>query len=209
MAEETTLVEIDEQAELYGGPFLRLSRTRLRFRRSDGQMSEPIMRLAVSHGDAVGVLVYDPQRDAVALVRQFRYPAYAALPEAERQGPGASAAWLLEIVAGIAERGQSAEETARREAGEEIGLGQIGAVEKIATVFTTPGTDTEQITLFVAEADTSGALDGGLAEEGEDTALVRLPLAEALAMVARGQIRDAKTLIALQHLALRLGRPVF
>lgn len=203
--QDSKAVEVIERKQVYQHPFLRVIEARLRYRRADGQMSNEVTRLVVQHSDAVGVLAYDPQADVVLLVRQFRYPVYERLSAEERSNSGVRAAWLLEIVAGLLEGDQSAKETARRELREEIGYEATGALERIATVYTSPGSLAEQITIFLAEVDTSAqhGQGGGLAEEGEDTELVTLPVDEALDMLARGEVRDAKTVIALQHLALR------
>ena len=198
-------VEVTERKQVYHHAFLNVVEAHLRYRRANGHMSNEVTRLVVQHSDAVGVLAYDPQADVVLLVRQFRYPVYDRLSEKERSGSGVRAAWLLEIVAGLLEDNQSAEETARRELREEIGYEATGALERIATVYNSPGSLAEQITIFLAEVDTSARHDrgGGLADEGEDTEIVKLSVDEALAMLARGELRDTKTVIALQHLARR------
>lgn len=201
---EQKLVDLQERDEVYSSSFLRVARAKVRYRQSNGEMGEAVERMVVSHGNAVGVVAYDPRTDMVALVRQFRYPIYDSMPEQERQGQGARQAWLLEIVAGLEEKGQSAEETARRELREELGYEVSGRLERIASIYTSPGSNDERITLFFAEVDTSTKQGGGgLDEEGEDTQQVLLPLAEALGMLERGDVRDAKTLIAFQYLALR------
>jgi len=199
-------VRLQDETETYREHRLRVVRAELQYRRSDGQLSEPQKRLCVQRGDAVGVLVYDPSDRTVGLVRQFRYPAYTRLSAEERAGAGAQAAWLLEVVAGIQEQDQTPEETARRELSEEIGYEIDGPLEHIATVFTSPGFLAERVAVYLAEVDAQvqrGA-GGGLVEEGEDTALVRLPVEQAWALVESGEIADAKTVIALQHLRLRL-----
>lgn len=200
------LVTLLERAEVYRHDFLRVVKATLRYRLADGRMSEPVTRFAVNHGDAVGVLLYQPSEDTVLLVRQFRYPIYDR-PEMQNNADP-SDAWLLEIVAGIQEQGQSAEETARRELAEETGYEITGGLEPIVTVYASPGSSTERLALFLAEIDkrTPKRSGGGLASEGEDTELIPLSLRTALDMVASGKIRDAKTVIALQHLALRKGR---
>lgn len=205
MHEHNNAVDLIAQQQAYHHPFVSVVEARLRYRRADGRMSDEITRLAVRHSDAVGVLAYDPRADVVLLVRQFRYPVYDRLAQEAGGRPDAREAWLLEIVAGLLDSGQSAEETARREVREEIGYEVTGALEQVATVYSSPGALTERIIIFMADVDTSArrGQGGGLAEEGEDTELVRLPADEALAMLAHGDVRDAKTVIALQHLALR------
>jgi ADP-ribose pyrophosphatase len=198
-------VKILDQVEDYRfGELFRVIRATLRYRRFDGQMSDPVTRINFERGDAVGVLLYDPQDDAVILVRQFRYPVYASLDPHEREGDGAKRAWLLEIVAGVVEEGQTVKEVAHRELLEEAGYQVRGELQPIATIYPSPGGSSEHIHLFLGEVDRRQRIGkgGGIAAEGEDTQVVVLPFREALDMVTRGEICDAKTIIALQHLAL-------
>jgi ADP-ribose pyrophosphatase len=150
------------------------------------------------------VLLYDPAADAVVLVRQFRYPVYESLGEAAR-GPGARAAWILEIVAGVLEWRESVPQVADRELLEEAGYRIAGDPEPIAVVYASPGGTSERIHIFLGHVDHTAPAEagGGVAAEGEDIQVVTLPLADALAAIADGRIADAKTIIALQHLALR------
>jgi ADP-ribose pyrophosphatase len=188
------------------GALFRIVEARLRFRRFDGRMSAPITRISFERGDAAGVLLYDPQRDAVLLVRQFRFPLYAALDPEARAGEGARQAWILETVAGIADGDQTGPQVAQRELLEESGYAVSGPLHRIATVYPSPGASSERIHLYWGEVDATHkvAPGGGLEEEGEDTEVVAIPLNEALAMIASGEIQDAKTILALQHLALAL-----
>lgn len=208
---EEPWVTILEQSEDYRfrGLF-RVIRAKLRYRRFDGGLSPMVQRVSFERGDSVGVLLYDRERDAVVLVRQFRFPAYAALAPDARSGDGAKQAWLLEIVAGVQDEGLTAQEVAHKELLEEAGYVVQAGLEPIASVYASPGGTSEQIHIFLGEVkgDPPAGLGGGLASAGEDTQVVVLPFAEAMSMVARGEIRDAKTVLALQHLALRQGRTV-
>ena len=198
-------VKILDQVEDYQfGDQFRIIRATLQYRRFDGQMSDPVTRINFERGDAVGVLLYDPQDDAVILVRQFRYPVYAGLAPNEREGDGAKQAWLLEIVAGVVDEGRTVKEVANKELLEEAGYEVKGDLQPITTIYPSPGGTSERIHLFLGEVDCHRRTGkgGGIAAEGEDTQIVVLPLREAMDMVARGEIRDAKTIIALQHLAL-------
>jgi ADP-ribose pyrophosphatase len=198
-------VKILDQIEDYRfGEQFRVTRATLRYRRFDGQMSDPVTRFNFERGDSVGVLLYDPQDDAVVLVRQFRYPAYAGLDPDEREGDGASRAWLLEIVAGVVDEDQTIKEVAHRELLEEAGYQAKGELQPIGTIYPSPGGTSERIHLFLSEVDRRqrAGKGGGIAAEGEDIQIVILPLRQAMDMVTRGEICDAKTIIALQHLAL-------
>ncbi|HMQ92969.1 MAG TPA: NUDIX domain-containing protein [Amaricoccus sp.] len=171
----------------------------LRHRRFDGSMSEPVGRAVFTSGDAVTVLPFDPRRDAVLLIEQFR-----AGPHARRD----SHPWCLEAVAGRRDGLELPEETARREAREEAGL-ELGRLERIAAYYPAPGVAAEFITAFVGEADL-GAAGGvhGLDEEHEDIRGFVAPLDAALATVASGEANNAPLLVSLLWLALNRHRLV-
>ena len=113
-------VELLSHDLLYQG-FFRYERYLLRHRLHGGGWSGSMSRELFERGQAAAVLLYDPTRDAVVLIEQFRVGAYAA-----GRGP-----WLTEIVAGSVNPGETGEDTVRREAREEAGL-EIAALEKIA-----------------------------------------------------------------------------
>lgn len=159
-----------------------------------------MVREVFERGHAVGVLLYDPRSDRVGLIEQFRAPVMTA--------PGFDP-WLIEVVAGVIDAGESPDEVAVRECAEEAGI----AVSKdrlipIARFLTTPGGSSETVSLFCAEIDAS-SLSGihGLAEEHEDIRLFTVPADEAIAWVEQGRIVNAIAIIALQWLALRRARP--
>jgi nudix-type nucleoside diphosphatase (YffH/AdpP family) len=198
-------VKILETVEDYRfGKLFRIIRATLQYRRFDGRMSDPVTRINFERGDSVGVLLYDPQNDAVVLVRQFRYPVYASLDPDERAGEGAKRAWLLEIVAGVKDADRTVKDVAHKELLEEAGYEVKGDLQPINTIYPSPGGTSERITLFLGEVDQRqrAAKGGGVAAEGEDIQIVVFPFHEAIDRVARGEIHDAKTIIALQHLAL-------
>ena len=198
-------VDIQQENEKYSFHNLfRIVEAKLRYRRQDGQMTEPITRVNFERGDAVGVLLYDPEQDAVVLVRQFRYPFYARLSDGERQGERVQQAWILEIVAGIMEPGESSPTVGRRELLEEAGYAVQGDLGFIATIYPSPGGSSERIHVYWGEVSTAEQTHagGGLKDEGEDTQVVVLPFQAAMDMVASGEIQDAKTILALQYLAL-------
>jgi nudix-type nucleoside diphosphatase (YffH/AdpP family) len=173
--------------------FFKVERAVLRHERFDGRMSAPLTRLLFERGDAVAVLPYDPQRRQVVLVQQFRYPAYV------RAGPG----WLWEIIAGMQEEGQTPEEVARREALEEAGC-RLNTLQHLMTVYPSPGASAERVHIYLAAFTPQQrvAPGGGLPEDGEDIRVQEFDLDEAWRMVADGRIVDAKTILALQYLAL-------
>lgn len=198
---------LDEVEEYRFGKLFRIVRAKLQYRRFSGRLSKPVTRINFERGDSVGVLLHDPQDDVVVLVRQFRYPVYASLNPDERAGDGARQAWLLEIVAGVKDADRTEQEVAHKELLEEAGYQVEGALQPIATIYSSPGGSSERIHLFLGQVDHRQQVGegGGVAAEGEDTQIVVLPFREAMDMVARGEICDAKTIIALQHLAMLKG----
>ena len=155
-----------------------------------------VWRQIEDHGPAAAVLPYDPERRCALLVKLFRAPAlYAGC--AER---------LVEPVAGVVDDGETAEVCARREALEEAGV-RLGALERVAEVWSSPGISTERITLFLAPYAAADRIapGGGLEAEHEDIEVLELPLAELVRELAEGRLDDMKLLGLVQ--ALQLRRP--
>jgi ADP-ribose pyrophosphatase len=209
--EDNALVKILDLVEDYSfAALFRVIRATLQYRRFDGHMSEEITRINFERGDSVGVLLYDPNEDVVVLTRQFRYPVYASLkPETVKEG-GAKQAWLLEVVAGSIDHGQSIVEMASKEVMDEAGYVVQEGLRPITTFFPSPGWTSERIHLFLGLIDHTDRVStgGGLATEGEDIQVESLSLEEAMRMIERGEVSDAKTIIALQHLAMLKSRGV-
>jgi ADP-ribose pyrophosphatase len=172
--------------------YLALDRFELRHRLFAGGTSGVVGRDLVVRGPAAAILLYDPDRDQVALVEQFRVGALAAGMDP----------WILETVAGVVEPGEDAADVARREALEEAGA-QVGEIERIARYLSSPGCSDETVESFVGRVDAS-RLGGihGLPEEGEDIRVVVMDASAAIAACADGRVGNAITLVALQWLAL-------
>ncbi len=182
--------EIIERALLHEG-FVRVDGLRLRHSLYAGGWSPPLRRELAVRGHAVAVLLYDPRLDQVVMIEQFRTGAI--------QQPGGP--WLLELAAGFIEEGESPEEVAHREVGEETGC-RILALEPIATYLVSPGWSSETMHLFCGKVDASHAGGvHGLKEEGEDIQVRVLDAAEALARLDAGMVNSATPLVALQWLA--------
>lgn len=188
-------VEIVDKLTPFRGYF-RVDAYRLRHRTFEGGWTREISREIFERGHAAAVLLYDPERDAVVLIEQFRTGAYAAGLEP----------WLVETVAGIIEPGEEAAEVVRREAMEEAGC-EVGTLESIGRFILSPGGSSETIELFcgrVASANAGGL--HGVDHEDEDIRPLVLSTDEALARLADGGILNAATVIALQWLALNRDR---
>ena len=188
-------VEVLERITPYNGTF-RIDAYRLRHRRFGGGWTEVMTRELFERGHAAVVLPYDPARDEVVLIEQFRIGAYAA---------GLSP-WLIEAVAGIVEPGEAPEDVVRREAIEEAGC-RITALEPIAKVMPSPGGCSEVLYLYCGRLDSEG-VGGlhGLDHEHEDIRAFALPVQEALDRLARGEIVNANAVMTLQWLALNRER---
>ena len=116
----------------------------------------------------------------------------------------AKQAWLFEVMAGTIDPGHSAVEIASKELLEEAGYVVQGGYRPIATIYPSPGVTSERIYLFLGLVNHKDRLNsgGGLPSEGEDIQVESLSFQESMMMIIRGEISDAKTIIALQHLAL-------
>lgn len=175
---------------LYQG-FFRLDQYTIRYDRFDGG-SNTVTREVFERGDAVAVLPYDPVRDEVVLVEQFR-------PGAARH-PGNP--WLIELIAGMLGSSQTPEQAVRREALEEADC-ELADIFPVYRYLVSPGGTTEATTLFIGRADTA-SLGGlhGLHEEHEDIKVHVLSADRALELLHTARIENAVTIIGLQWLAL-------
>ena len=173
--------------------FYRLDVLTLRHRLFAGGWGPELRRELFVRPDAVCVLPYDPWQDRVVLVEQMRVGALD-----KRGSP-----WMLELVAGLFDEGESAEEVAHREAEEEAGLRLLN-LTPITRYFPSPGGSDEQVYLYCATVDSRG-VGGvhGLPEEGEDIRVHVVSRDEALAAMTRGEIDNAASIIALQWLQLQ------
>ena len=189
MSKETA--EIVRQEVAFQGYF-KVVRYFFRHTLHKGGMSGEVSREVFERGQAGGVLMYDPGRDEVVLIRQFRAGAYVA-----GRHP-----WTWEVVAGIIEEKETAEIMIRRETVEEAGL-EVGELIAIQNVMLTPGACSEACQIFLGRIDASKAGGVfGLESEGEDILVKVMPFAEAYAMVERNEVDNAVGVIALQWLAL-------
>jgi GDP-mannose pyrophosphatase NudK len=168
-----------------------LKRTTIDLQRRNGEWQRQV-RETYDRGDGAATLLCDPDRGTVVLIKQFRFPAYYH---------GDSGA-LIEVCAGKLE-GDDPLTCARKEAEEETGYRVID-IEQVFESYMSPGSVTEKLSLFIARYDATSRVSdgGGLADEGEDIEVLEVPFATAMAMVASGDIADAKTIMLLQYAAL-------
>lgn len=149
-------------------------------------------REAYDRGDGATILLYNPSKQTVILTRQFRIPTFL------NKNPDGH---LIEACAGKLD--EEAEACVRREALEETGY-KIEKVEKVFEAYMSPGSVTELIHFFTAAVsdDMKVSTGGGVDHEQENIEVLELPFEQALVMIKKGEIKDAKTIMLLQHAAL-------
>lgn len=184
-------VEILADECLYKG-FFEMRKLTLRHKKFDGSWSSLMDRELMVRRDAVCVLLLDPITDQVLMIEQFR-PAVLK----------SASPWMLEMVAGMVEEGESDEDVARREAFEEAGV-TIKRLELLFQYAPSPGGLVEYLRMYVGEFDSS-VVDTrkthGLDDEHEDIKLHLMSSQEAISLL-KGNIENASTILALQWLAL-------
>jgi nudix-type nucleoside diphosphatase (YffH/AdpP family) len=170
-----------------------LKKTTFEHRRRDGRWQR-MSRETYDRGNGATLLLFNAERGTVLLTRQFRFPAYVN---------GCADGMLIEACAGLLD-GDDPETTIRREAEEETGF-RVRAPRKLFEAYMSPGSVTEKLHFYAAEVEAADRVSegGGDAGEGEDIDVVELPLHEALTMIDKGMIQDGKTIMLLQHAALR------
>ncbi|MDX6020150.1 ADP-ribose diphosphatase [Scandinavium sp. V105_16] len=184
-------VEIIARETLYSG-FFSIDLYRFRHRLFNGEMSGEVRREIFERGHAAVLLPFDPVRDEVVLVEQIRIAAYDA----------SESPWLMEMVAGMIEEGESPEDVARREAVEEAGL-DVRRIKPMLSYLASPGGTSERLTILVGEVDASTAQGiHGLADENEDIRVHVVSREQAYQWVEEGKIDNAASVIALQWLQL-------
>lgn len=172
--------------------YFAVDRITVEHRAFGGGWAEPVTRELFERGNAVGVLPYDPATDSLILVEQFRV---GALRDAHSP-------WMLELVAGIVEEGESDEAVAHREADEEAGC-MLDELLPIAAYYPSAGACSEHVQLYCGRVLSASVGEiKGAAGEGEDILVHRVGRTDALQMLATGAINNGHTLVALQWFAL-------
>ncbi|TNH06846.1 ADP-ribose diphosphatase [Testudinibacter sp. TR-2022] len=188
---------VEQQDLVYDG-FFKLYKIQFRHKLFAGGYSGTVTRELLYKGAASAVIAYDPKRDQVVLVEQVRIGAYVA---GSPQSP-----WLLELIAGMVEQGEQAQQVALREAQEEAGV-TIQQIIPALSVWDSPGGVFERIHLFAGKVDAAKA-DGlhGLAEEHEDIKVHVVSREQAYQWVESGKIDNSIAVIGLQWLQLNYPR---
>lgn len=189
-------VDLESKDVAFKGHF-RVDRWRLKHRLYAGGWGKTIMREVLERGSAVAVLPYDPLRDEVVLIEQFRI---GALAHQDKEP------WLLEIVAGVIEAGETPEDVARRETLEECGA-TVSALEPMPHYYPSPGGCSEFLWMYCGRIDATG-IGGihGLEEEGEDIRVEVVSFDAAMRALDQGRVRSSPGVVGLLWLALNRPR---
>ena len=180
-------IQIEEKIPLYQG-FFKMVRYDFKHRLFAGGWSDTVKREIFERGHAVAVLPYDPETKEFVLIEQIRIGALAT-----SDNP-----WLIEVIAGVIDEGETIRDVCCREAEEEAGI-QLQNVTSAMSYLASPGGTTERIHIFMATTDSTTASGiHGLDHEAEDIRVHRVAEQDALEWLENGRIDNAATIIALQ-----------
>jgi GDP-mannose pyrophosphatase NudK len=182
-----------EKTEILSDNWYVLKKVTFTIRKKDGSFEQQ-SREAYDRGNGATILLYDKNNGNVILTRQFRLPTFIN---------GNDTGMMIEACAGLLDN-DNPEDCIKRETEEETGY-KISKVEKIFEAYMSPGSVTEILHFFIAEysREMKIAEGGGLDDEGENIEVLELSFDEALQMIDNGNIKDAKTIMLLQHLRLK------
>lgn len=185
-------VHVDARRRLFDD-FFAIDEAYVAHELPDGAMSERRRQLSFERGDAAAAVVHHVDKDALILVRQFRFPTLST-------GSG----WVTELVAGGIDPGETPRQAMRREILEETGLRVVRDVP-ISTFYTSPGGSSERVHLFFAEAVDGEVGSAAVVRRRGDTAIetIELSVRDLASTLADGRFVDAKTMIGLNWLAQR------
>ena len=189
-------VKVLKKKILYNDLF-KLEKYSLSFLKFNGKYSKPISRVKWVVGRACAAIVYDSSAKDFILINQFRLPTLNSNKDS---------GWLTEIVAGLCEENETLEKTIRREMIEEIGY-EPKKLVKICDFHVAPGSVKEYLSIFFAEvSDETKISDGGGFDDEEDIKILRYNFDEIFNLYIKGQIFDAKTIIAVQWLIINKNK---
>ncbi len=168
-----------------------LRKVTFEYQRKNGTW-ETQSREAYDRGNGATILLHNPATDTVILTRQFRLPTFVN---------GNPTGMLIETCAGLLDN-EHPDVAIIRETEEETGY-RLTAVQKVMEAYMSPGSVTERLFFYLAEYSAATELHGGGGIEEEEIDILELPLRQAIAMIATGEIQDGKTIMLLQHLRLQ------
>ena len=179
--------KILNKINLYSG-FYSLNKYEFIHQKHDGEWTDKIQREVFSGAHVSTLLPYDPIKKEIVLIQQFRAGVISRYDDD----------YLYEIVAGIIEEGENAEETAKRECLEETGC-EVKKITPIQGYFPAPGSSESYYELFLGEIISfDGVRIKGLESENENILVKSFKINEVKEMLKNNQITNGLTLIALQ-----------
>jgi len=174
------------KTEILSDNWYTLNKVTFEYQKKDGTL-ETQNREAYDRGNGATILLYNKESKTVILTKQFRLPTYIN---------GNEDGMMIDK--------DNPEDCIRKETEEELGY-EISDVKKVFEVYMSPGSVTEILYFFIAEYSKSMKVNdgGGLAEEQEEIEVLELDIDAALEMIDSGEIKDAKTIMLLQHVRLK------
>lgn len=181
------------RTEILSDNWYTLNKVTFEYQKKDGTL-ETQSREAYDRGNGATILLYNKESKTVILTKQFRLPTYIN---------GNEDGMMIEACAGLLDK-DNPEDCIRKETEEELGY-EISDVKKVFEVYMSPGSVTEILYFFIAEYSKSMKVNegGGLADEQEEIEVLELDIDKALEMIDSGEIKDAKTIMLLQHVRLK------
>ncbi|PZU83680.1 MAG: GDP-mannose pyrophosphatase NudK [Chryseobacterium sp.] len=181
------------KTEILSDNWYTLNKVTFEYLKKNGTL-EIQSREAYDRGNGATILLYNKESKTVILTKQFRLPTYIN---------GNQDGMMIEACAGLLDK-DNPEDCIKRETEEELGY-EISDIKKVFEVYMSPGSVTEILYFFIAEYSKSMKINdgGGLEEEQEEIEVLELDIDKALAMIDSGEIKDAKTIMLLQHLRLK------
>ena len=186
-----------QNVETLSDDWYLLKKTTFDYLRNDGTWQTQT-RETYDRGNGATILLYNLDAQTIILTRQFRFPAYVN---------GLEEGFLIEAAAGLLEE-SSPEQRIKTEAEEETGY-KVDNVQKVFEAYMSPGSVTEKLYFFIGEYSPQQkvSLGGGVESEGEDIEVLEIKFSDALRMTTNGEIIDGKTIMLIQHAALKLFLP--
>lgn len=180
-------VKVEKVTSLYDG-FFKMQSYEFKHKCFNGEWSETVKREVFERGHAIAVLPYDPVTEEFVLIEQIRIGAL----------PTSSTPWLMEVIAGVIDDGETEASVCHREAMEEAGI-ELQHLTKALSYLSSPGGTTERLHIFMAQTDSTKAQGiHGLDYESEDILVHRVSESQAFQWLEDGTIDNAAAVIALQ-----------
>jgi len=181
------------KTEILSDNWYTLNKVTFEYQKNNGTL-ETQSREAYDRGNGATILLYNKESETIILTKQFRLPTYIN---------GNADGIMIEACAGLLDK-DNPEDCIKRETEEELGY-EISDVKKVFEVYMSPGSVTEILYFFIAEYSKSMKINdgGGLEEEQEEIEVLELDINKALEMIDLGEIKDAKTIMLLQHVRLK------